>query len=316
MNEILKKIEEASHIVVLAHASPDADSLGSASALYTQLLRFHKKVTFFCVTENINHSLAFLPWFEKIKHTFPSSADLAISLDCASRERLGINVECALINIDHHGSNTNFGEINLVDTLCISTTEVLYNFFKSNDISINPKMATALYAGLLCDSRGFLNDTLAGTAFACAKELIECGADNKTCNKYLMKYLTLAAFRLKGLMYQNMRLFHDGRISVFCVSNDDILSTGAEEKDCEKVLEESLYLPSVEIALLIRENKDLSIKGSLRSSSEFDVSKIAHKFNGGGHRNRAGFNVDASLSMNEMQKKVLKLIYEEIQIEK
>jgi len=159
MNEILQRIDEAKHVVVIAHVNPDADSLGSASAFYTHLLRLHKKVSFFCQTKKIEQKLSCVPWFEKVRSSFPSSADLAISFDCAEKSRLGVEPSCDLINIDHHQSNTRFGRWNLVES-AMSTTILLYNFFEKNGITINKKMATAIYAGVLDDSSGFLDDEM------------------------------------------------------------------------------------------------------------------------------------------------------------
>lgn len=312
MNEILNRIEQAKHIVVISHVNPDADSLGSASALYTHILRLHKKVSWFCATQNIDQKFSFLPWSENIKNIFPSSADLAISLDCGSRDRVKADFVCDLINIDHHGSNTKFGTYNLVDAKCISTTEVLYNLFADNGISLNPKMATAIYAGLLDDSSGFLDESVDGTIFALAKELIDVGADYKLCNKYIMKYQTLGAFRLKAIMHKEMKLFCDARVAIFCVSHEDMESSGAVASDCESTIEEALWLPTVEVSLLLRQNRDLSIKCSLRSSSKVDVNAIASQFSGGGHATRAGFNMDSGISLENAKEKILKLISKEL----
>lgn len=312
MNQIVQRIDIAKHIVVIAHVNPDADSIGSASAVYTHLLRLHKKVSFFCATKDINPKLSFLPWFEKIRDSFPTKADLAISLDCGTKSRLGVEFECDLINIDHHQSNTNFGEIALVDVGCISTTEVLYKFFKENEISLNKKMATALYAGLLDDSNGFMDESVDGTTFALISELIELGADHKLCNKFIMKYQSLAALRLKAIMYKNMNLLNEARVALFCVSVEDMKSSGASGEDCEGALEEALHLPSVEVSLLLKQNKDLSIKGSLRSNTTLDVSKIASFYGGGGHTNRAGFIIQEVMTLEEAKDKVLKLICKEI----
>lgn len=312
MNEIIKRIDAAKHIVVIAHVNPDADSLGSASAMYTYLLTLHKKVSFFCASKNINPKLSFLPWFENIRDTFASSADLAISLDCGSKSRLGIELECDLINIDHHDSNSKFGDYNIVDSNCISTTEVLYDFFKVKNININKKMATALYAGLLDDSNCFLSDDIDGTTFAMSRELIECDADYKSCNKFIMKYQTLAGLKLKATMLTNMKLLGDAKIVLHLVSNEDMQRTGAIGEDCESALEESLYLPTVEIAILIRENKDFTFKVSLRSDEKFDVSKIASKYSGGGHKIRAGFNMSSEYTLQSASQEILELINKEI----
>ena len=312
MKDIIKRIDSAKHIVVMAHVNPDADSLGSASAMYTYLLTLHKKVSFFCVSKNINPKLSFLPWFEKVRTSFPASCDLAIALDCGSESRLGINLECDLINIDHHVSNSKYGQFNLVDTTCISTSQILCNFFVENEIPINKKMATALYAGLLDDSNGFMSDDVNGTVFATSNMLRDSGAEYKLCNKYIMKYQSLGSLRLKSIMLANMGLFNNAKIALFLVSNEDMKKTGAIGEDCEGALEESLYLPTVEVAILLKENKDLSLKGSLRSCGDFDALKVASKFSGGGHKSRAGFTMSNTFTLEDASQKILKLVNKEI----
>ncbi len=312
MNKILERIESAKHIVVISHIDPNADSISSASAFYTYLLRLHKKISFFCVTKEINQNLSFLPWFEKIRSSFPSSADLAIALNCGDKSRIGVAIECDLINIDHHSNNDKYGDFSLVDNSCISTTQVLFNFFKENNISINKKMATALYAGILDETFGFMDESTDGTVFAMISELIACGAEYKLCNDFIMKRISLGAFRLKAIMYKNMHLENEAKIAVFCVSDDDMKSSGALGEDCESVLKEALFLPSVEVALLLKQNSDLSIRGSLRSTLDVDVLKIASSFDGDGDTHRAGFNIKAPLTLDDAKKKVLEIIYKEM----
>jgi len=311
MNNILQRIKKAKHIVVIAHKHPDADSLGSASAFYTYILQLHKKVSFYCVTKNINNKLKFLPWVKNIRDSFPASADLAISFDCGAYERIGIDVECDLINIDHHISNSNFGTFNLVEPTYISSSAVVYNFFKSVDAKINTKMATALYAGLLDDSNSFLSDDVDDKTFLLASQLLRLGAEKKACDDNIIKFSSLAALRLKGIMYKNMELFYDGRVAFFCVSADDMKSSGAVSQDCEGALEEALFLKTVKISLLLKENNDKSIKGSLRSSS-LDISSIATTFSGGGHKLRAGFTLDNSYTLQAAKETILKLIKKDL----
>ena len=213
--KIIETIEKAKHVVVISHVNPDADSLSSASAVYTYMLKLHKKVSFFCASKNIDEKLKFLPWVEKLRDVFPADADLAISLDCGTHTRIGTEIAVDLINIDHHQSNDAYARFNIVDPDAISTTQVLFDFFKANEISINPKMATALYAGLLDDSSNFLSKKTDEKVFAMAKELCELGADVKTCSEYISKYMSLAAYRLKGAMMLSMNLHQDGEIALY-----------------------------------------------------------------------------------------------------
>lgn len=289
MNDILKRIDTSKHIVVIAHVDPDADSIGSASAVYTYLLTLHKKVSFFCATKNMNQKLSFIPWFDKIRGSFPSSCDLAISFDCADIKQIGIEIDCDLINIDCQNSN------------CISMTQVLFNFFVDNKISINKKMATALYSGFLDHFNGFVSDEVDGTIFAVVSELIKCGAEYKLCNNFIMKYQTLASLRLKAIMLSNMTLLNDAKIALFLVTNDDMKRTGAISEDCENALEEALFLPTVKISILIKENLDLTLQWLIRSS-----------LNGNKNSSRAGIMLAKEETLESASKKILKLIKEEI----
>ena len=307
---MFEAIDNADHIVLIAHINPDADSFGSASAMYTHLMRLEKRVSMFCVTERINPRLAFLPWFDKIRHQFPAKADLAISFDCGASKRLGVEVLCDLINVDHHKSNEGYGSINVVDTTAISTTQVLFDLFHEHRIKINPKMATALYAGLLDDSHGFLAPKTDARSFKMAAALSEAKADITTCADELFHQNSLAALRLKGLMLEKMYLLFDARVVVHLVTKEMMAHSGGREVDCEAALEESMGLPHVELALMLRENRDGTIKGSLRCVGERDVERIARNFGGGGHRHAAGLDVEGS-SLDALYQKLLIVIKEE-----
>ena len=307
---MFERINKANHIVLIAHVNPDADSYGSASAMYTHLMRLEKKVTLFCVTERINPRLAFLPWFDKIRHQFPTKADLAISFDCGAYKRLGVEVPCELINIDHHKSNEAYGTINVIDTTAISTTQVLFDLFHKNEIKINAKMATALYAGLLDDSHGFLAPKTDARSFAMASELAKAKADLFECADKLFHQHSLAALRLKGLMFEKMFLLFEARVVVHLVTKEMMAESGGREVDCEAALDESMGLPHVELAVMLRENRNGTLKGSLRSRGDIDVEKIAKPFGGGGHRHASGLDVEGS-SLDALYQELLTVIKEE-----
>jgi len=281
MKDIMQRIDKANHIVLIVEPNPGADALGAASAMYTHLLRLHKKVSLYCATKGIHSRLSFLPWFEKIRNSFPSSADFAI---CLGRESdVEINIEYSVINSD-----------------LMSMSQKLYNFFSKNEINLNKKMATALYAGLLEDTNGFLSDTLDGTIFAASKVLIESGADFQACNRYIMQYQSLASLKLKALMLSNMRLIQDAEVAAFLVSNEDMKKTGAMSEDCKKVLTEALFLPTVEVSLLVKENEDGSISGLVHSSTK---SK---------YKNTELFCMSNMNTLENALEKILKLINKEV----
>jgi len=311
VHELVKAIDNAQHILIIAHVNPDADSMGSALAMYTHILRLHKKVSLYCKTKNMNPTLSFLPFFQKVRSTIPNNYDIAMSFDCGSANRLGIEVDAPLVNVDHHISNEKYGTINLIDTTAISTSQVLYDFFRDNDIAINAKMATALYAGLADDSQNFTTDKTDERSFLMAADLIKSGADNALCTKMLFKERSLASIRMKAKMLSNAQLHCSGQVVSTLVERSFFEETGAYEVDCEEALHESLELVNVEVALMLRYTREGRIKGSLRSSQGMDMNAIASVFGGGGHLHSAGFVTDAQ-SLQEIEEKIINIIKEKI----
>jgi len=307
VNELVKALADAKHILIIAHVNPDADSMGSALAMYTHVLRLHKKVSLYCKTQKINPALSFLPFFEKIRSTVPNDYDLALSFDCGAISRLGLEVDVPLVNVDHHVSNENYGTINLVDSTAISTTQVLYDFFKDNDLKINAKMATALYSGLVDDSESFTTEKTDLRTFEMASELLKCGADNALCVQKLFKERSLASLRLKAKMLSAMKLSLGASVASTLVEKSFFEETGAYEVDCEEGLNESLELSSVKIAFMLRYTKEGHIKGSLRSCDGSDMNTVASNFGGGGHIHSAGFITKIG-TLEEIEEKIIMLL--------
>lgn len=306
MHPFEAKIAQARHITVIAHVRPDADSLGSASAFYSYLLQLQKKVSFFCAT-SIESKYLFIPWVDKICHIFPKSSDLCISFDCGSFERMGLepSFEVEVINFDHHKSNTDYGDVNRVDETAISTTQAVYDYLKYMQVKINPKMATAMYAGLLDDSRGFLSEKTNPRTFATAYDLIQKKADAKSVVRHLFETVSLSELRVKGMIFSNLRLECNGQLAVIAVDEQMLAASGALCSMCENALEETLYLPTVEVSVLLCDLRDGSFKGSFRSKGRFDASELATKYGGGGHHHAAGFHYKSDTIDAAMQRIIL-----------
>ncbi|HEX5623033.1 MAG TPA: DHH family phosphoesterase [Sulfuricurvum sp.] len=306
----LSLIKQASHIVLVAHQNPDADSLGSACAFYSYVIRETKKVTLFCATELANKNLTFLPWMEKLTTTFPEDADLMISFDCGSHTRLGIPIRIPLINFDHHQSNELYGVINVVDTNAMSTTEVVYDFFTANAIKINGKMATALYAGLLEDSKNFTHAMCNAKTFNLAAALIEKGADHVQCIQGLNGSRSLASLRLRGALLRQMQLVADGEVAYFQVTAAILEQSGASVNECKGLLEEAMTLSTVRAALMSIEHPTGGIKLSLRTDGSINAADILSSLNGGGHVTRAGARLKSAID-HRASTQIIELINKE-----
>ena len=217
MNRILQDIENAKHIEI----EVEKDFLCVGSALYTYILTQHKKVSFVCKSKELDLKFSFLPWFEKIKSTHSSSADLKLELKLSCLE--------------------------------------LYAIFQNADIRVNNKMATALYGALLFESDNFTSSLTDGTYFAIASQLISSGAEYKLATESLVKRTRLSEFRLKSIMFKNMLLLNEAKAAVFTISENDFKASGARIEDSIHIMREALYLEYVELSILLNTDAENEI---------------------------------------------------------
>lgn len=215
----LKEIEQANNINILT----DDKSFANASALYTHILRLHKKVNLVSQNVTLQAKYSCIPWFDKVRLTAGSSADLIVDVRLEKKS--------------------------------------LYELFKTENIVINKKMATALYADYLQRYDGFLSDDVNGMVFARVSELIAQGAQYQLCNKMIKKSLPLSLIRLQSILLKKMLLKENGRLAIFEISLDDLKSSGASLPEAEIVMNEALNIAHVDkVVLLDRDNENQLLK--------------------------------------------------------
>jgi len=311
LQSIVDKIDNASKIVLLTHLNPDADTLGSASAIYDMLWRKQKKVVLFNASKEISHNLTAIDYVDKLQKNFPVKCDLAISFDCGSLERLGVKeLDFDLINLDHHVSNESYGTVNYVDVDCVSTTQVVYNLFKAASWKISDKAAQSLFTGLSSDSLSFGTDRVTQEVFLMAADLVKHGASPEKTRDMLGAQSSLAKIRLTGLMIETLTLSHNAKVGSIFATRDMFKQTGAKASDTEEALRLVMSMGIVDSAVMLREEEDGFIKASLRSKGLLDMNVIASHFDGGGHIRASGFNVKNSLEATH--KKLLDIITKEL----
>ncbi|WP_457561319.1 DHH family phosphoesterase [Caminibacter sp.] len=295
MNNLFKdafeKIKEAQKIVLISHINPDGDALGSSLSMYPILKNMGKKVTVFNVTKPLLQYLDFLPNFDKITDKLPKEYDLMISFDCGSFDRLGIEEKPPfLINFDHHISNTNYGDINIIDPKAASTSQVVYNFCKANGIDIDKDSATCMYTALVTDTGSFQYESVNDKVFEMAADMVRCGVEPAYVAKMLFQRDRLSRLRLLAKAYETIELCCDGKVAFVEVTREMMEITGAIKDDTDTIVNSVRALAPVEVAVMLREDDD-GIKISLRSKNYADVSKIAVKYGGGGHIRAAGATI-------------------------
>ncbi|MBS9782585.1 MAG: bifunctional oligoribonuclease/PAP phosphatase NrnA [Arcobacter sp.] len=304
----LKLIEKSKYILLITHLNPDADTISSALALSNLFYENKIKHKVFNVSADLPQNLDFIQRFDKITDQLPKFFDLAISLDCGTYARMGIELDSSipLINFDHHKSNNNYGTINIVDPHKSSTAEIVYDFFKYNGLYITKNSASALYTGIYDDSLAFSLSRCDESTFEKVNFLVSCGANPAYIANMMLRRESLAKYRIIPKVLDSLELYKEGEVASIYALDEWFKETGAHTRDSEDALNMIMNMAVVKIAFFIR-NIDNKIRVSFRSKGKIDVSKIAKCFNGGGHFNAAGCNMD----INDVQK-AKKIILKEI----
>jgi len=309
--DALELIEKSKYILLLTHINPDPDTLSSALALSNFFEENKIKHKVYNCNKDLPKKLDFLHGFSKITSQEPKFYDLAICVDCASKQRfeLELRQNIPIINIDHHKSNPNFGDINIINSQKSSTAELVYDFFRYNGLYISKNSASAMYVGIYDDSLAFTNARCDEFTFEKINFLVKCGAEPSFIANRLTKRDSLAKYRLLPKVLESLELHNEGKLALIYLKQSWLKSSGAKPRDAEVALNMITNIGIVKIAVFFRMLKD-ECRISIRSKSGIDVSKICAKFGGGGHANAGGFSMVIK-DLEETKEEVLKEIYEE-----
>jgi phosphoesterase RecJ-like protein len=295
---ILDELEKADRIALISHKSPDPDTIGSNFALRIVLEDHGKKVDTICVDEN-PYEFSFLQKQYKIIHELdPEDYDLIVALDCGSESQthfLEKKVKTKVINIDHHATNSNYGDINLVIENAASTTIIMFRLFEMWKIKITPQIASCLLIGIYFDTGSFMHSNTDETVYSAAGRLIALGAKRENIINALYRKHTPEKFKLWGKILGNVRLTGNNVI-VSGVQQKDFEECNATKHDLSGIID---FLGTAEdnrFTTLLCDEGDGIIKGSLRTRrDDINLSKIASQLGGGGHPKASGFSIKGQL---------------------
>jgi len=288
--DVKKKIEEAKSVTILSHLNPDADTLGTSLGIYALLTKDKsKKVEVVNASNALPDHLDFLPHFKKIKYKMDYTDSLIIACDCGSIDRLGFDLEGRdIINIDHHQSNTMYGNINVIMAGYASASQVAYALFEKL-YDVDTDVATCFYAALLSDTRYFTTSSVNEEVFTVAQALVSKGAIPEKIAYHFTQRRPLSSMRILEKALASLGLFHEAQVATLFVTKADIATSGATVSDMEGIVDYARSLVTVEVALFAMELDD-GVRISLRSK-KVDVSRVALAFGGGGHKVAAGFTL-------------------------
>ena len=312
IEKILAAIAGSKTLCVTGHIRPDGDCIGSQLALALAIREQGKEVV--CWNQDpVPDKLRFLDRTgilctpEKGR-----SFDCVIAIDAASYERLGTVCEFIqdrklLINIDHHTSNTRFGDLNWISSRQPSSGELAFRLIKEARWPITPKIANCLFTAISTDTGSFQYPTTLPSTYHTAAELVHHGADLSTVCREVYQSYPLSRVRLQQHLYNHFKLTQSNRIAYCWLRMRDYNRAGAHPNESEGLIDYIRDIEPVVVACIFEEVAPNQIRISLRSKDHsVNVSDIALQFGGGGHKAAAGARIEGS--PNEIQRKVLKAI--------
>jgi phosphoesterase RecJ-like protein len=306
LEAVVDALRAHDRFLVTTHENPDGDALGSLLALTLALRQLGKDVYMYLAGHApLPGEYMFMP-LEELKRAVPEEAEerVLVAVDCANESRLGPDPEILhqsrfTIDIDHHHDNTRFGDVNLIVPDASSTAEVLRDVFAELDVRLTPEIAEALYIAVVTDTGRFQYASTTPKTLRLAAELVEAGANVHRVFQGVYENVQFAKLKLLARALERAQVYEGGELVVSYLLRDDFSEVGAAEPYSEGIID---YLRAVEgaiVSVLIREpprSDGPTRRVSLRSSTdEMDVSAIARKSSGGGHRQAAGFSSEKSI---------------------
>src|SRR3954468_4791594 len=299
-------IRSHDRFLLVTHENPDGDALGSILALKLALDQLGKdSVMYLYGDAPLPAEYSFMPLAE-LRRRLPDDwrERVLIAVDCANESRIGPEPEPLegaplALDIDHHHDNTRFGQINLILSKASSTGEVLRDVFAELGVELTPEIAEALYIAVVTDTGRFQYSNTTAKSLRLAAELVEAGADLHRIFQGVYETVQFAKLKLLARALERARIYDGGRLVVSYLLRSDFADIGAAEAYSEGIIDYLRAVEGADMAALIREpprSDGPTRRVSLRASNdELDVSAIARKSGGGGHRQAAGFSSDDSV---------------------
>lgn len=297
-----RNLEMARHIILNAdtiaicgHSNPDGDSMGSLLSLGLGLESLGKQVFMLC-HDDVPRNYQSLPGINRLIKTLHRQVDLAISVDCGSKEMAGKNIgvfEKAnfIIEIDHHRSRTPFGDVLLVDADASSAGELVYELLLELDIPITTDIAQNILTSLLVETNSFRLPGIRARTFELCSELLKSGVDFYKLAESVYWVTSKETALLSGISLSGCKFSPTGEIAWSVLTRADFKKVGASDSDADSVSEKIRSIQGVQIAILFREKNSKEWRVSLRSKDGINLTTLAEQFGGGGHLSAAGCTI-------------------------
>lgn len=306
IDKIVSVLNDNETFVLLAHKKPDGDAIGSSLAL-CHLLNILGKKAYIIQHDKFAYHLSFLK-NDYFKESIAYEPDVVICLDSADLSRVNdrmIYKNAVLVNIDHHATNTMYGDVNYVDEKASSTGEIIYRICKECN-RLNDEIYKAIYVAIATDTNRFYYNNTSASTMAIISEIYEKIENIYEINKALYGSNPLSKIKLGARAIEKAAFHFNNRVAITTLSTRDQEEIGSTDTD--DVVERLRDIEGVEVSILLYHYKG-ELKISLRSKEYVDVSEIAKRFGGGGHKRAAGISLGKE-NMDQYKARILEAVEE------
>lgn len=297
-------LTSSQRIVGICHRNPDGDAVGSLLGIGLILEQaFREKEIFLQCTDPVPPSFHFLPGAHRVRQDYlHQNGDCVFILDCGE-PKLTEMVEShpmlfdgsvPVIVLDHHPKNPHFGAVNFIFPDAASTCEIVVALSDSAEWKIDADAATCLLTGVFTDTGGLLHSNTTASVYRTVAKLLRSGARRQEIVTAVFRTAKLSTLKLWGRVLEKISITQEGG-AISAVTEGDFRATGADASELTGAIDYVNAVPGMRFSLILSEREG-TVKGSLRTlRDDVDVSAMASKFSGGGHRKAAGFALQGRL---------------------
>lgn len=319
IKQILDVIKKHKRFLIAAHINPEGDAIGSQLAM-ANLLKILNKEVRIINTDRVPKNIMFMPGVESVElfkdlGNEEVEYEVAIILDSPTLERIGdvkqLLNEKYIINIDHHVSSREFGDINWVDPHCSSVGEMIFELFKSSNIGVDDASALCLYVAIMTDTGSFRYSNTTARTHQIAADLLLYDINPKQVYENVYETKSFNTFKLLAEVLANLKRTDDAKFVWFRVTNEMLSRNNLTADGCEDFIAFVRMIEGAEVVAFLREmDNNSGVKVSFRSKTDIDVNEIAKKFGGGGHKAASGCVIKTN--MDEAEQMLISVVEEAI----
>ncbi|MFH1112083.1 MAG: bifunctional oligoribonuclease/PAP phosphatase NrnA [Patescibacteria group bacterium] len=306
----------AQKILITSHKNC-GDATGSVIAAMLALKALGKEATMF-LPAPVPATFRFLPFSEFILHDSETinleDYDLLFCVDAAEVAMTGLadkwqarSIDLVTINLDHHHTNPSYGDINIVYKQASATAIILYDWFKQAEFPITREMATCLLTGILTDTGSFSNPGTTAESLQAAAEMLLKGARVNKIFEQIIRNKSINDLKLWGRALERLHVNDELGLVTTVITQQDMDELDVDGEALEGIANFLNDLSGFKATLVLKEQNDGTIKGSLRTTrDDVDVAELAKLFGGGGHQKAAGFSIAGKLKQTDKGWEIVK----------